>query len=322
MRPGFKPVMIALTCMAFVMPATCVIAKAYSRVIEQERRIEKGSRIVVRNEYGDIRIAGSDRDTVEAVATNSNGSQGVPVTLSEASSGNQKVFTVSPVEDGRSARQRIDLDIKVPRDVELEAIGIRRGNISVMDLNGGVRLRTEEGNITVSRVGSPAGGLVEVMAPNGSVDLSNINGDVRIVAISSSITVRCVKGDVAARVASGVIEVSNIDGDVELNASSGSLSFTGAIRPEGRYRLKVLSGNVSMDIPDKVGFTAMLTSYSGQLERDFQFSHALRNTPPGRKNQRLIGMYGDGSARIELDSFNGHVSLRKIAASSGADCPR
>jgi putative adhesin len=322
MFPRLKLVMIAIALIGFVIPATHGIAKAYSIVIQQERTVEPGSGVVVRNAFGDIRVAGSDRDTVEAIATDTNGSQAVPVTISEGSSGNQRVFTVSPVEGGRSARQQINLEIKVPRDVELEAIGIHKGNIRVMDLNGGVRLRTDEGHITVSRVGSPAGGLVEVTAPNGNVDLSNINGDVRIVAISSNITVQCVKGDVAARVASGHIEVSNSDGDVELNVSSGSASFTGAIHSEGRYRLQTLSGDVSMNIPDTVGFTAVLSAYSGRIDRDFQFSHALRTAPPGRTNHRLIGMYGDGRGRIELDSFSGNVSLRKIVASSGADCQR
>jgi DUF4097 and DUF4098 domain-containing protein YvlB len=239
------------------------------------------------------------------------------VTISEGSSGNQRVFTVSPVEGGRSARQQINLEIKVPRDVELEAIGIRKGNVLVMDLNGGVRLRTDDGNITVSRVGSPAGGLVEVMVWSGSVDLSNINGDVRIVGVSSNIAVKCVKGDVTARVSSGGIETSNVDGDVELNASSGYVSFTGAIHSERRYRLKVLSGNVDMNIPDSVGFTAVLSSYSGQIHTDFQFPNA---TPANRTNRWI--KYGDGSGRVELDSFNGSVSLRKIVAISGADCQR
>jgi len=318
--PILKP-MIAIALIGLVMPATRGIAKEHSRVIEQERRVERGSRIVVRNEFGDIRVAGSDRDTVEAIATNTNGSQAVPVTISEGSSGNQRVFTVSPVEGGRSARQQINLEIKVPRDVELEAIGIRKGNIRVMDLNGGVRLRTDEGNITASRVGSPAGGLVEVMSPNGSVDLSNINGDVRVVAISSNIAVKCVKGDIAARVMSGVIAVLNSDGDVDLNVSSGSASFTGAIHSERRYRLKTLSGHVSMGIPDSVGFTAVLSAYGGQIENGFQFSNDLVR-PPSRTNRLIIVKHGDGSGRIELDSFNGNVSLRKIVASSGADCQR
>lgn len=322
MFPRLMLVMIAIALVGFVSPATRGIAKEYSSVIEQKRRVERGSRILVRNEFGDISIAGSDRDTIEAFATNLNSSQPVPVSISEASSDNKKVFTVSPVESGRGVRQRINLALKVPRYVELAPIYLRAGNISVIDLNGGVNLRTDDGNINVQRVGSAAGGLVEAIAGSGSIDLSNINGDVRIVAISSNITVQCVKGDVAARLSSGQIAVANIGGDVELNASSGSLSFTGAIRPEGRYRLNVLSGTVSMSIPDNVGFTAMLTSYSGQLERDFQFSHALRNTPPGRKNQRLIGKYGDGRARIELDSFSGSVRLRKIDAGSGADCQR
>ena len=324
MFPRLKLVMIAIALIGFVMPATRGIAKEYSSVIEQERRVERGSRIVVRNEFGDIRIAGSDRNTVEAVATDLNSSQAVPVSISEGLSGNKRVFTVSPAESGRSVRQKVNilLEVKVPHYVELEPIYIRNGNLTVVELDGGVSLRTDNGNISVRRVGSPEGGLVEAMVGSGNVDLSNINGDVRIVAISSNITVQCVKGDVAARVSSGQIESSNIDGDVELNVSSGSASFTGAIHSERRYRLRTLSGGVLMSIPDNVGFTAVLSAYSGRIDRDFQFSHALRTAPPGRTNHRLIGMYGDGRGRIELDSFSGNVSLLKMVAGSVPDCQR
>ena len=323
MFPGLKPVIIAIVLIGFVMPATRGIAKEHSSIIEQERRLERGSRIVVRNEFGDIRIEGSDRSTVEAVATDLNSSQPVPVSITEASSANKKVFTVSPVESGRDQREKINtlLVVKVPHDVELAPIYLRRGSISINNLDADVNLRTDDGNINVQRVGSSGGGFVEATAGSGNVNLSNINGDVRIVAISSGINVQCVKGDVAARVLSGQIAVSNIDGDVELNVSSGSASFTGPIHPERRYRLKTLSGNVSMDIPDTVGFTAVLSAYSGRIEKDFQFSNDSQ-TPPSKSNQRIIGKYGDGSARIELDSFSGFVHLRKIVASSVEDCQR
>jgi hypothetical protein len=76
-----------------------------------------------------------------------------------------------------------------------------------------------------------------------------------------------------------------------------------------------------MDIPDSVGFTAVLSAYSGQIEKDFQFSNDSP-TPPRRTNRRIVGKYGDGSGRIELDSFSGGVQLRKIVATNGNDCPR
>src|SRR6185369_6547295 len=104
-----KPV-IGIALIGFIVPAARGIARENSSIIGQERRVERGSRIAIRNEYGDVRVAGSDRDTVEAIATNTNGSQAVPVTISEGSSDNQRVFTVSPVEGGRSARQQINLE--------------------------------------------------------------------------------------------------------------------------------------------------------------------------------------------------------------------
>jgi DUF4097 and DUF4098 domain-containing protein YvlB len=316
MFPGLKPLMIAIALIGLVMPATPGIAKESPSAIEQEHIVERGSRIVIRNEFGDIRIEGSDRNTVEAVARDRNSSQPVPVSITEASSANKKVFTVSPVESGPQ-KINISLEVKVPRDADLAPIYVRRGNITVNNLDAGVNVRTDDGNITVQRAGSTGVGSVEATAGSGNVDLSNINGDVRIVAISSGITVQCVKGDVTARVSSGYIAASNIDGDVELNVSSGNPSFTGPIHPDRRYRLKTLSGHVEMHIPDTVGFAAVLTSYSGQLKTDFQFPNA---SPSSRR--RIIGNYGDGTARIELDSFSGTVQLRKMAASDGPDCQK
>src|SRR5918993_5963274 len=98
MFPGIKPVMIAIALIGFVTANTRGIAKEYPSVIEQERRVERGSRIVVRNDFGDIRIGGSDRNTVEALATERNSLQSVPVSITETSSGNTRIFTVSPAE--------------------------------------------------------------------------------------------------------------------------------------------------------------------------------------------------------------------------------
>src|SRR5688572_26821871 len=122
MLSRLKPVIIAIALIGFAMATNRGIAKDYTSAIEQERKVERGSRIVVRNEFGDIRIEGSDRNAVEAVATDS--SQPVPVSITEASSANKKVFTVSPVESGRGDRQKLNilLEVKVPHDVELAPI--------------------------------------------------------------------------------------------------------------------------------------------------------------------------------------------------------
>lgn len=319
MFSGLKPIVIAIASFGLVIPCTGGIAKEFSRVSEQERTVERGSQIVVRNEFGNISITGSDRNTLEAVATDPIRSQAFPVTISEGSGGIKRVFTVSPLESARSPKQKINLEVKVPRDVVLERIYVRSGNINISDLNTGVSLRTDDGNITVNRVGSPGGGLIDLTTGSGNVDVANVDADVRVVSISSGISVQCVKGDVAARVSSGQIAVSDITGDVELNNSSGNLYFTGAINSESRYRLKTLSGDVYMDIPGTVGFTAVLSAYSGRIETEFQFPNASQ-LPPSRSNRRIIGKHGDGRARIDLDSFSGGVFLRKVDASSGPNC--
>jgi hypothetical protein len=96
------------------------------------------------------------------------------------------------------------------------------------------------------------------------------------------------------------------------------VSFTGAIR-DGSYRFKSLSGEVSMTIqPDVSGFTAALTTYSGTIETEFPLK--VESPLQGPINRRISGRYGDGRAKLSLDSFNGTVKIAKGTAASLKVC--
>jgi DUF4097 and DUF4098 domain-containing protein YvlB len=135
-----------------------------------------------------------------------------------------------------------------------------------------------------------------------------------------SIEVRCAKGRAEVSSASGSITLTGVGGDADASTASGEVIFTGLLRANGTYRLKSLSGEVLMTIqPDAPGFTATLSTYSGGLDTDFPLK-VENPVQRGPINRRLTGQFGDGQAKIALDSFSGTVKIAKGTASALKAC--
>lgn len=200
-------------------------------------------------------------------------------------------------------------------DVTASSI-VQSSNGGIKNVNvGSVQVRTGTGNINLENIK----GRVDLITANGNIKAQRIQGDMRIISVNAKINMDCVKGRVEISDTSSQIWLIGVEGDVDVSTSNGKAYFIGAIRSENRYRLKTLSGVVSMAIPDDTGFTTTLSSYSGKIEKDFNFQNdsTFRH---GKTDQRLVGKYGDGKAQIELDSFDGRVSFSKIAASAIKAC--
>lgn len=317
----------------------------------QERKIPRGSKVVVRNDYGSITVTGWERETIETVATDESLRGTVSVSVSEnLPVSNRILITAKP--DRRNPQGKIKLEVKLPRYVELEQINLGSGNISVSGLDGAVNVKTDSGGINIRRTGAVnartrsgeitgenvegdftaktengnvklAGveGLVDISTGNGNVEIRNAQGDVRVSAINSKMLVQCVGGDLEIHDVSSQILLLGIGGNVNLDTSNGKVDFIGAINRASRYRLKTLSGAVSMTVPEDVGFTATLSSYSGKIEKDFDFQKESTSRN-GKTAQRIVGRFGDGEARIELDSFDGRVRLTKINSSAIKKCEK
>ena len=305
-------------------------------------KLARGGKVSVTNTTGPITIVGSDRDTIDATA--SEGSEPVGIRVYQSPNRPVIVLSVSSV-DGRRFSGEARFDLKIPRYADVEIVDGRDGDIEVSEVDGSVAIGSRSGAVSVTRVGSleirtqqgeinakeikgafsartshgeitvqTVGGPVEVATTHGEVTVLNAAGDVRVNSSSSEINIRCAKGRVEAQTASGSIALSGIGGDVEASTASGEIAFKGPIRPDGRYRLKSLSGEVEMAIQDSPpGFTATLVTYNGEIETVFR----LKIGPPmsgGPINRRITGVYGDGQAQLALDSFNGAVRIVKMGA--------
>jgi hypothetical protein len=237
----------------------------------------------------------------------------------------------------------VNLEVKVPRNAEIELIRVFRSNVEVTDIETPLMIRGDKSTIKLSRVGAVevktssgdveienAAGLVDVITASGAIRVRDAGSDVRVLSIGGDVDVQCARGRVDVSTTDGSIKLTGVGGDVDATTTNSEVRFTGAIREDGRYHLKSMSGYVEMTIQaNPPGFTAALSSYKGMVSTGFFFLLKLKqSSPPDPSDasvpppftRRLTGSYGDGRAQLTLDSFDGVVLLNKGLPGALKDC--
>jgi putative adhesin len=241
-----------------------------------------------------------------------------------------------PTRDGKPIE--VHIEVRVPRYAELNVIKVIRSRVEVTGIETPIvvlgdrsdvvlknvreaEVRTRSGGVSIE----DTSGFVEVVTASGPVSVRRAENNVRVLTISGNIELECVEGRVNVDSADGAVTLLNVQGDVEANASNSIVRWAGAIRGDGRYHLKTMSGSVEMAVRDKPpGFTAALSSYTGTIENDFQLQlkQSIEQHLEGEINRRIVGRHGDGQAQITLDSFDGKVKLSKLSPAELKECKR
>jgi len=304
-------------------------------------KLAKGGKVVISSRSGQIFVSGWDKDTVQANATDSSGAVQIETQTAGDPAHPRLLLSIA-----RRFNREAKFEVKVPRYADVETLDGYRGDVNISDLEGASIIAAGNGDVKIVRVGSAkvsrrsgdvtirdvkgdltartyngdvvvenVGGGVDIAATSGDLRIHSVGGDVRANSATGDIEVRCGKGRAEVSSASGSIVMIGVGGDIDASTGSGDVEFTGPMHTGGNYRLKSLSGAVSMTIqPDVKGFTATLTTYSGEIETAFPLKvESPMQGPP--INRRVIGTFGDGQGKIALDSFSGSV---KIAKGTGA----
>lgn len=238
-------------------------------------KLERGIRVVINNFSGEVTVTGIDGDTLEARATDD---EGELAPLDHRTSGT----TVFIGGEGRTFRRggSAEIQVKVPRYVSQLDVDVLSGDITVSNLDGGVKTNATSGNVVI----------------------------------------QCVKGNVVAKSASGTVELRDLTGNVTGETLSGSVEYYGVIRQGGSYRLHSMSGEVEMQVQaDAPGFTATLTTFSGEIETAFPLK-IEKSSQYGGTNRQIVGRYGEGGATLSLNSFSGSVRIVKATARTKTSC--
>jgi len=276
------------------MLGTLLLALAITST-DQTVQVSKGTKLDVNNFAGDVIIKVWDRDAVR-----------VEVTHSDRESVDIKQADQTVTIRSRSARggppRSLDYAISVPSWMAVSVSG-NYADVTMEGVGGDVSVETTRGDIIV-RGGS---GFVSLKSVQGEVTLEKAKGRIEVRAVNEGIRLADISGDLSAESTNGSIILDRIDsGNVDLYTVNGNISYDGPIKEKGLYRLTTHNGLIAMAIPERVNATLVARTYNGSFRSSFPIGGE-----PGERRKRFTVSLGNGSARLELESFGGTIALRR-----------
>lgn len=204
-----------------------------------------------------------------------------------------------------------DIRLEVPRGAVLD-IRTNQGDVDAADV-ARVRIQSMKGsvmlrNITRSIDATSFNGDVSVEKSKGSINLSSISGDVDVRDVEQSdggdaLSAKSVNQDVSlADCKFGRVDASSVTGDVV---------WTGGLASGGRYQFATTNGDIMLVMPANSSFrVSAQAAMRGSISTDFTL-RSQGETSFDKIAQAVTGVYGTGSAQLEVTTFNGSIRLRK-----------
>ena len=202
------------------------------------------------------------------------------------------------VEHRRMGR-RVALEITVPRNYHVSVDGMNLG-VSVSGVTGSVAIDNVEGAITVRDVT----GNISVESVSGAITVENVRGNLNVGTVNQAIRISGTRGDIEAETVNGSIVMRRVEAArVEAGTVNGLVEYHGTVRDGGRYFLGTHNGRITMGIPSEANARVSVSTHSGRVETAFPVRVG------GMEEREFSFTLGSGSARIELESFNGTINL-------------
>jgi hypothetical protein len=210
----------------------------------------------------------------------------------------------------RNVSVSVAYNVTAPAGLRLRASSIS-GSITVKEIKGEVSAESVSGVVRIFN----GGRITSAKSISGSVELNDtdIDGSFNASSASGSVILR--------RVKARQLDLGSISGDVLLDdvecqlvdaqTVSGNVRFGGLVAKGGRYELSSHSGNVSVALGGSTGFEVEATSFSGSIRSDFTFSGGPGDSGNARWRKSIRGVYGDGSAILDLTTFSGNIVISK-----------
>jgi DUF4097 and DUF4098 domain-containing protein YvlB len=235
----------------------------------------------------------------------------VTVNVTERS-GRAEVKTVYPGDDEMRRNNRRNVNVSVGYNVTAPA-GTR---LTINSISGSIRVSDIKGDVSANSVS----GTVHVANGGRISSAKSVSGDVEIVDTQTdgALEVQSVSGGVTLRkVSARRIDVSSVSGSVsiqdaqcdrvEAHSVSGGVEFGGTLAKGGRYELNSHSGDVRVVLAGATGFELEANSFSGTIRSDLP----LKMQGDVGRRRSMQGVFGDGSAVLNVTTFSGSVVISR-----------
>lgn len=196
------------------------------------------------------------------------------------------------------------LEVRVPKGASLD-IDVVSATVGIDGLDGG---RIETNSVS---------GKVRVNARSPDVDVETVSGSIELAGFAQKVNLQTVSGDILAPSVGNEAELQTVSGRIRaaggpwkrlnLSTVSGDIQLTGGMAPGGSFDVDSMSGDVQIQVPANLSSSIHASSFSGDLRSDFGTVKKVEHGP----GSELEATAGNGSARMNIESFSGDVKIRK-----------
>jgi DUF4097 and DUF4098 domain-containing protein YvlB len=196
----------------------------------------------------------------------------------------------------------VDFDITVPQDMALRLTGTY-AEITVDGVRGPISAETVGGEINV-RGGS---GIITLHSVQGSVTLADATGRIEVNSINENVELSNVSGQIKAETTNGDVTLTGIkSASVEAGTINGDVVYEGTITDGGTYVFTSHNGDITVAVPEGANVTVSVATANGDIDPSFPLP---LTATPGK--HRYTFKLGSGIARMEIESFQGDIELRR-----------
>ncbi len=272
--------------------------------INETRPLDARGRVDISNLKGRIEVRGWERNEVQVTGTLGKGVEKLDI---DGSGPQVSIEVRYPRNNGWGGEKTgpTDLVVMVPlrADLDIESVaadvhvtGTGSGELSISTVSG-----------SVVAAAAPRKADVETVSGNATLTLNS--DDVDVATVSGSILLRGrLAGEIDAETVSGRIEVI-VNGEKvrDLGAStvSGRVEVSTDVAPAGEISMESVSGDLILRLPKDVSAQVSGESFSGSLKATGVTIEKRRG--PGSS---FTTRYGDGNARISVETFSGSAEVR------------
>ena len=277
--------------MLLALLATVVLVQGTDTTVS----VRPGTRLALSSFEGDISISTWNRAAVRIEADHDD------ETRVDIDQGGR---TLTLRGKARYGPAEVSWRLTVPAEMALQ-LRSQSGDVRVEGTRGSVAVETVEGRIDV-RGGT---GFISLQSVAGDLVLTDAGGRINLNTVDGSITVRGARGDLRASAVDGAILLDDVEShNVDANTVDGEIRLSGPIHSGGEYHLASHDGDVTVVTP-VIDATVSISAYDGEFESDFPVT-----VEGSVAHKRMTFTMGTGAARLELESFDGIVALRRGTA--------
>jgi len=277
--------------MLFVLAAVAGLTIAPPQDTDTSFAVRQGQRLELTDFGGDVTIKAWRQNSVRVKASHSDHDR---VSVSVDGS------IVSISASSRHGPATVDYELLVPAWMPLSISGTPSAEVTIEGTEAEVTVETVEGAVSV--VGGS--GNISLRSVEGEVSLEGAHGHIELNSVDGGITVKDCSGDISAESVDGEISMSGIESaDVDASTVDGSVEYDGTIHDNGRYHFESHDGDVSVSVPERANVTVSVATFSGDFDACFPL--LLKD----KTKHRFTFTLGTGSARLELESFDGDIKI-------------